>query len=228
MSPRKKPAPRSTLSIERATIRLLAAAIAGSATALWLVPSGTGWWFRGLAGWDAASLVLCLFAWHIILRADASETRRRAGVDDPGHRPVFFIAIVSSLVSLFAAGAALRMVKALPPGSQAIWTTLALSAIVLSWALTHTSYTLRYAHLYYRGGEAADGKDCLAFPGAAPPADIDFAYVAFTIGMTFQVSDVQVTSSEMRSEVLVHSLLSFVYNTTILALALNMIMGLLS
>ncbi len=207
----------------------MAAAVAGSATALWLVPSRTDWWFRGLAGWDAASLVLCLFAWHIILRADASETRRRARVDDPGHRPVFIIAIVSSLVSLFAAGAALRMVKALPPGSQAIWTTLALSAIVLSWTLTHTSYTLRYAHLYYRGGEAPDSKDCcLAFPGAAPPADIDFAYVAFTIGMTFQVSDVQVTSSEMRSEILVHSLLAFVYNTTILALALNMIMGLLS
>ncbi len=214
---------------ERASVRLLLAAAAGTAAANWLIPDKTDWWLRALAGWDTGSLALCLFAWHIILGADAAETRRRASTDDPGHRTVFVIAIVSSLVSLFAAAAVLRMVKALPPGSQAVWTTLALSAIALSWTLTHTSYTLRYAHLYYRGGERSDaGGSALDFPGDAPPADIDFAYVAFTIGMCFQVSDVAVRTTELRREVLVHSLLSFVYNTTILALALNMVMSLLS
>ncbi len=228
MSPRNTTGARHLLSTERGRVRLLLAAAAGCATAFWLIPSRIDWWFRGLAGWDAASLVLCVFAWRIILRADAAETRRRASADDPGHRVVFLIAVMSSFVSLFAAGAVLRMVKTLPPGSQALWTIFALSAIVLSWTLTHTSYTLRYAHLYYRAGESAAGDGCLDFPGTAPPADIDFAYVAFTIGMCFQVSDVDVTTSEMRSEILIHSLLSFVYNTTILALALNMIMGLLS
>lgn len=210
-------------------VRLLLAAAVGISAAIWLIPEKSEWWFRALAGWDAGSLALCLFAWHIILGADAAETRRRAGTDDPGHRTVFFIAIVSSLVSLFAAGAVLRMVRALPSGSQGVWTILALSAIALSWTLTHTSYTLRYAHLYYRGGERSEARaSALDFPGGDAPADIDFAYVAFTIGMCFQVSDVAVRTTEMRREVLVHSLLSFVYNTTILALALNMVISLLS
>ena len=87
-------------------------------------------------------------------------------------------------------------------------------SVVAGWALTHSVQTLRYAHLYYRG--TAEGG--LAFPGDQPPDDLDFAYFSFTVGMCFQVSDVAVTRPELRRIVLLHSVISFVYNTGLLAL----------
>jgi uncharacterized membrane protein len=84
-------------------------------------------------------------------------------------------------------------------------------------------YTLRYAHLYYRDGREREGG--LAFPGGQHPAYLDFAYYAFTIGMCFQVSDVTITSPALRRTTLFHAVLSFVYNTVILAIALNFAVG---
>ena len=101
---------------------------------------------------------------------------------------------------------------------------LTLASIALSWTMTHTAYTLRYAHLYYRSG----GRHGLQFPGDEAPADIDFAYFAFTVGMCFQVSDVTVSTTACRRAVLLHATLAFVYNTMILALALNLVFGLMS
>jgi uncharacterized membrane protein len=97
--------------------------------------------------------------------------------------------------------------------------------VVSSWCLTHTVYTLRYAHLYYR--DDATGEGGLTFPGEDCPNYFDFAYFAFTVGMCFQVSDVVICSAAIRRAVLGHSLLSFAYNTAILALALNLLFGLL-
>jgi len=94
-----------------------------------------------------------------------------------------------------------------------------------AWSLTHTSYTLRYAHLYYRDEGGVGG---LVFPGDRPPDDFDFAYFAYTIGMCFQVSDVVITSWQIRRAVLGHAVLSFAYNTVILALALNLLFGVLA
>jgi uncharacterized membrane protein len=212
-----------------ATVRLVLSVIAGVAAFLLLTPHAIDWRLRALAGWDAASFTLAALAWIIILRADAAETRRRAGVDDPGQKTVFFMAVASSLVSLIAAGLGLRWVKSMPAQDEAIWTAIAFGAVVLSWILTHTSFTLRYAHLYYRQQRGrAPGQECVEFPGTDRPADIDFAYLAFTIGMCFQTSDVVVKTSAMRREVLLHAMLSFVYNTAIVALALNVVISLLS
>jgi uncharacterized membrane protein len=102
---------------------------------------------------------------------------------------------------------------------------LCLIAVGLAWTLTHTSYTLRYAHLFYRENDHEGG---LEFPGRDEPDDFDFAYFAFTIGMTFQVSDVGVTSPLIRRTVLAHALLSFAYNTVIIALAINILAGFLN
>lgn len=203
---------------------------AGLVTALALTPWHVKWWLRALAGWDAGALTLALLAWSIIVTAGAAESRQRAGVDDPGRTMLFLIAVSSSVVSLFAAGFVLHAVKGLRTGDAALWTTLAFAAVMLSWTVTHTSYTLRYAHMYYRDGGKRDkaGSNGIQFPGSEEPADIDFAYFAFTIAMCFQVSDVVVTTSLMRREVLVHSVLSFVYNTMIIALALNIAINALS
>jgi uncharacterized membrane protein len=218
------------LSPSRPTGRLLWSTTLGVITFAWLTPSRIEWSLRAIAGWDVASLTLLALAWSIILRADATETRRRAGQDDPGHHMVFVVVVVASLSSLFAAAVVLREVKTFSGAEEATWTLLTLAAVALSWALTHTAYTLRYAHLHYRTirnhGRNSDGG--LRFCGTDAPSDIDFAYFAFTIGMCFQVSDVIVTTTGMRRTVLLHAVLSFVYNTTILALALNVVFGLMS
>jgi uncharacterized membrane protein len=107
--------------------------------------------------------------------------------------------------------------------SGAVWVVIALVSVALSWLLTHTAYTFHYAHLYYNPNR--DGG--LIFPGTTAPCDMDFAYFAFTLGMAFQVSDVQVEAPDIRRTTLGHALISFVFNTTILALALNVMFALL-
>ncbi len=205
----------------RATGRLSLAALFAIVVTC-LSPARFAWHVRAVAGWDAGAALFMLLAWWIILKADAGETARRAGAEDPGRFLVWFIAIASSVFSFFSATIVLRQVKAFAPSDAGPWTLMTLAAVVLSWFLTHTAYTMRYAHLYYRRG----GVGGLDFPGARAPTDIDFAYFSFTLGMCFQVSDVTVTSSNIRRAVLLHALISFIYNTTILALALNIVLGL--
>ena len=230
-APPRKTRWRSPLSPRRATGRLALSTVLGIVAFAIATPGHLPWWIRAVVGWDVASLTLVTLAWTIILRADAKETRRHAGGDDPGRSTVFVIALLSSLFSLFAAATVLRQVKTFPVAEAATWTVLTLGAVALSWVVTHTAYTLRYAHLHYRrtrgGTEEGAAAHGLQFPGTEEPSDIDFAYFAFTIGMCFQVSDVVVTSTTMRRAVLLHAVLSFVYNTTILALSLNLVTTLL-
>jgi uncharacterized membrane protein len=187
-----------------------------------MAPAAVPWWVRGVAGWDAASLTLLALVWNVILRAGPAETRHRASSDDPGRTAVFVLAVVASLVSLFASVFVLRRARDLP--LSPMWTVLGLLAVVLSWGLTHSLYALRYAHLFYRRGNPGG----LQFPGTPEPRDVDFAYFAFTLGMCFQTSDVVVDCTRVRRVVLVHTLLAFLYNTMILALALNLAFALLA
>lgn len=177
---------------------------------------------RGVVAWDAGALVLIALAWNVILRSTPEITRLRAAAEDPGRQTVWVIAVASSLFSLFAAIFVLRRSLAMEHGGN-VWTALALGAVALSWVLTHTSYSLRYAHLYYRGKR----EEGLQFPGPDKPSDIDFAYFAFGIGMCFQVADVAVTCTRVRRTVLGHSLLAFLHNTVVVALSLNVVFGVL-
>jgi uncharacterized membrane protein len=103
---------------------------------------------------------------------------------------------------------------------------MCLLAVVTSWLLTHTSWALRYAHLYYRDDK--EGVGGLVFPGDRAPTAFDFAYFAFTLGICFQTSDVCITSPQIRRAALFHACQSFAYNTAILALALNLAFGFVS
>lgn len=193
--------------------------------AMLLTPGALPFRIRAVVGWDSGALVFLVLAWLMIARASPDSTRTRAALEDPGRHVVFVLALMGSLFSLFAAVVVLRQIKTLPPEQVPVWTGLALASVVLSWTVTHTAFTLRYAHLYYRRHGTTH---CLQFPGTDAPSDLDFAYFAFTIGMCFQTSDVTVSSSRTRRAVLVHGIMSFVYNTTILALALNLVATLLS
>jgi uncharacterized membrane protein len=176
-----------------------------------------------LLAWDAAGGVLLGLSWQLFATADAPLTRQRAADEDPGRRVVYVVVVLMSLVSILAATALVGTLHDLAPGSKHLIAGLCLGAVVLAWALTHTAFTFRYAHLYYR--EDAEGVGGVEFPGQQPPAYFDFAYFAFTVGMCFQVSDACVSSPQIRRSVLLHAVISFAYNSILLAFVLNLVFG---
>jgi uncharacterized membrane protein len=202
--------------------RLFTAVALGVATGF-LVPARLGTSVRLLAAWDVAALVMTTFAWIIILRPGPSETQRHAAADDPGRRAVSVLVILASAVSLLATAVILRQARSCTPAVRELFVALCILAVASAWVLTHTGYALRYAHLYYRDDK--EGVGGLTLPGDAAPAYLDFAYFAFTIGMCFQVSDISVSSPQIRRAVLGHGVLSFLYNTAILATAINLAVG---
>jgi uncharacterized membrane protein len=202
--------------------RLVVAFAAGALCFLLLSPFD--WPVRVVAGWDMTGVVLLALAWLIIAPARPAETRRRAGSEDPGRTAVWIIVLLSSAVSFGAATLLLRHARALGSETAGALVALSLIAVACAWLLTHSAYTLRYAHLYYRDDD--EGVGGLDFPGKRDPDDLDFAYFSFTIGMCYQTSDVTISSHTIRRTVLVHAIISFAYNTAILALALNLIFGL--
>jgi uncharacterized membrane protein len=176
-----------------------------------------------LIGWDTAGLTLLALSWSLFTRADAADTQSRAAEEDPGRTLVYVIVILTSLISLLAATVLVASTHGLEPGSRRLFAGLCLFAVVLAWALTHTAFTFRYAHLYYR--EDREGVGGVEFPGKQDPTYFDFAYFAFTVGMCFQVSDVCVTSAQIRRGVLLHAVISFAYNSIILAFVLSLVFG---
>jgi uncharacterized membrane protein len=181
---------------------------------------------RLLLAWNVGTWALLAMAWSIILTADAARTKQRAAAEDAGRLFVHIVVILSSMLSLVAAIALLRERSGTLAAHGLLPLLLCLGAVGGAWLLNHTSWTLRYAHLYYR--DDADGVGGIDFPGNQPPDDMDFAYLAFTIGMCAQTSDVAITSRQIRRAVLLHSVQSFAFNTTIIALMLNLVFGLLS
>ena len=211
----------SFLSPRRALGRLLLAVAVGGVTAL-VIPATVGGPLRTVAAWDAGAGVLLVMVWRIILSSSAEDTARRAGAEDVGRSFVWAVVVLGSTVSIFAANVALRNARVMAPQAERALVMLCLLAVATAWCLCHTTYTMHYAHLYYRDDGDLGG---LGFPGTDMPCLLDFAYYAFTIGMCFQVSDVTVTQRGMRQATLGHAVLSFAFNTAVLALALNLLFG---
>jgi uncharacterized membrane protein len=215
--------PRSQrLGPRRAITRLIVAALLGVAGALALSTQYSAA-LSSVAGWNTMALVLLGFSWLTIWRADGESTRHRCAGEDPGRNVVYFVALLASVVSLFAATVLSRQAKTVAAEERDGLVAMCFGAVILSWALTHTLLTLRYAHLYYR--EDAEGVGGVEFPGTRAPNYFDFAYFAFTIGMCFQVSDTTTTSPQIRRTALLHAILSFAYNTVVLAFTLNLVFG---
>jgi uncharacterized membrane protein len=177
-----------------------------------------------LVAWDVGGLMLLATAWSAILQADSEATRDRARADDPGRTLVYVIVVLTSAVSLLAATVLASTAHSLTRDREHAMMLLCLATVSLSWLITHTTFTLRYAHLFYR--EDSEGIGGVTVPGTDQPTFFDFAYFAFTIGMCFQVSDICVTSRQIRQTVLVHALISFAYNSVILAFVLNLVFSL--
>jgi uncharacterized membrane protein len=215
----------SLTAVRRRTVGAWAArgiAFAVIIVAFLALPASLGWVLRLVAAWDLGVLVLVSEGWYVIAHTDPEEARRRAVAEDPGRLALLAVAFGVSAISLLGAIVVVGSDQPLAPTTP-IWlrTALGLAAIVGAWSLLHTAFALHYARLFYANPATSDS---LEFRDG-PPDDADFAYFAFGIGMTFQVPDVTVTKREMRRTVLVHEVISFAYNTAILALVINLIAG---
>jgi uncharacterized membrane protein len=188
-------------------------------------------WLHGathfVAAYDAGALVLLSIFWLIGLHGDPRLTRARATLNDPGRNAVFVVVIAAVVVGLVAAIAIIGHGPQVQNDLEK-WTAYVLGvvAIVVGWLLVHTVYTFRYAHMYWYDDDG-DGVICggLHFPGTDEPSDWDFAYFSFCIGTSFAVSDPQVTETRIRREVIVHSVLSFAYNSLIIGMVINLFAG---
>jgi uncharacterized membrane protein len=184
---------------------------------------------RAVAAYDIAALIILIYDWTVGLRNDATHTIRRAAQEDPGRNILVTIVLISALAGLASAIIILGKGANVPPIDRAMALTFGIAAVVLGWLLIHTMFIFRYAHLYYfDSDEDGSAQRGLTFPGTTEPDDYDFAYFSFVVGMTFQVSDVQITDPGVRSIALMHALLSFGYNTAILALGVNLASSLLN
>ena len=183
-----------------------------------------------VAAWDVFALTNVVVACIVFSVRDPYEVRRSVGEQDHSRTLLFAVIVVAAVASLFAVLALLASSKTLPPGELAGYIVLSVAAIVLSWLLVHTLFCLHYAHVYYTGAHKFERDETtggLIFPGHGSPDYLDFAYFSFVIGMTCQVSDVQISSKAMRRLAMVHGLISFAFNTAILALFVNIIAGLI-
>ena len=185
-----------------------------------------------VVAWDLFSLTLVVLAWIVISTKDPYEARRNARLQDASATFLFTLIVTAATASLLAVGLLLGSAKNLAPTELAAHVALSVTAVVLSWTLVHTIFALRYAHLYFWDAREIERHKItggLDFPGGhgkCGPDYMDFAYFSFVIGMTCQVSDVQISSSKMRRLALIHGLISFAFNTAILAMFVNIIAGL--
>ena len=202
------------------------------ATAVWLalrgrVQSST----QCIMTWDVFALSVLGLAWLTILTTPPEKLRARAQKQDLSHILIFVFVVVAAFAGLFAVGFLyINKTVVVERSHFFIHLLMSLVAVICSWMLVHTVFGLRYAHSYYGDPDGPAGPIShaggLQFPGDREPDYVDFAYFSFTIGMTFQVSDVVITSRDLRKLVLVHGMLSFGFNTVILALTLNTVSAL--
>ena len=184
-----------------------------------------------LVVWISFALSIIIMDWIILFSSHPREVKKIAKLQDSSRTFLFLFVASATVISLGAIIYLLKSTKGLPEVAKNEHILLAIAAVIVSWWLLHTIFTLRYAHLYYDtdtddGGKRAGGG--LDFPGKEEPDYLDFVYFSFVIGMTFQVSDVVITSRRIRRIALLHALMAFAFNTAILALSINVISGLVS
>ena len=198
--------------------RLAVAAVVGILAGVFVpIPRGEDLAAHLLIGFIAFGLVFCVPLLWVVMRSDAPATKRFIDDEDPTRSATDLITVIASLASL--GGIALMLA-----GSGTSHTFEALTTILtvgIGWLLVHTTYTLRYARHWYN---AEPG--CVDFEGEKEPRFSDFAYLSFTLGMTYQVSDTDLKSAAIRKIVLRHTLLSYLFGTVIVAATINLVAGL--
>lgn len=184
---------------------------------------------RSILAWDFGVLVYLVLAAFLFETERISRMPEDAAAQEEGEWTIFWLtvgAITFSFIAIVKEFAAIS--KDLPPVQRNLHVALVAATLFVSWLMTHTTFALRYAHEYYEVEHGAAGiAGGLDFPGEKRPDYLDFMYFSLVLGMTFQVSDVQITARKFRRMATVHGLLSFLFNTIILALTVNIAAGLL-
>jgi uncharacterized membrane protein len=215
--------------------RTLTAVLMASASAFAL-PAGTGIEVYVTVYWNVWAFTYLALTWFLIFRSSPRQTRQWARVQRGANLEgllraaamvLFMVGRTGSLlfivlVSQMGLMAAVVLLPQVRDGNLASAPLIALNAlgVVAAWAVLNTAYALYYAYMYYRDEECSGG---LEFPGDKEPGKLDFAYFSFTVGPSFAASDVQVTSRTARGVVLEHTILSFAYNTVLIAVVVNII-----
>jgi uncharacterized membrane protein len=179
------------------------------------------WAYAPLVGWDVAAVIFTLWVWLAVGQMNSSATGAHATREDPGRAVSDAIVLIAATASLGAISIALVRANSSQGILQDLLALLALASVALSWFTVHTLFMLRYAQLYYTGPDGG-----IDFNQETSPRYLDFAYLAFTIGMTFQVSDTDLNKPKIRAAALRHALLSYLFGAVILAATINLIAGL--
>jgi uncharacterized membrane protein len=200
------------------TVRALVSTVAGVAVGLG-VSTALDWQYGLLLGWITGMAVFVVWTWTLIWPMDAYSTARHAIREDPGRALTDAVVVLAAVASLAAVGLLLTLGNA--GGGKDLHAALSVGSVALAWSSVHTMFTTRYARLYYGGPDGG-----IDFNETDPPKYTDFAYLAFTIGMTFQVSDTNFSTKELRATALRHALLSYLFGTFIIASMINLLAGL--
>jgi uncharacterized membrane protein len=183
---------------------------------------------RLIIGWDAFGITTLALIWVAIYTADAARIRAVAASEDLSRLLSFVFVLVAAAASLLAVVLLLGTSHGLPPAVLARHIALSGVAVVVSWLLVHTVFTLRYAHQYYDANPDGSDMGGLEFPGGdKEPNYLDIAYFAFVVGMTAQTADVSISGRPQRRLALLHGLISFAFNTALVALVINGVAGVL-
>jgi uncharacterized membrane protein len=177
---------------------------------------------RAILAWDIGCSVFLVLCAHLFSAEPDRDLAADAAAQEEGEWTIFWLTVGATTASFAAIIGEFSSSKDVSRGLQGAHTALVAGTLLLSWLMTHTAFALRYAHEYYEavpGGTQIQGG--LNFPGDTPPDYWDFFYFALVLGMTFQVSDVAITSRNFRRLATLHGLLGFLFNTVILALSVN-------
>lgn len=176
--------------------------------------------------WDVFALTYILTSWIVFFTIPVAGIAKKANTEDGSRLFVLIAIVVTSFASMFTV-LLLILSKDVSAGHETLTVILSLTGMLASWVMVHTIFTFHYAHLYYfEGKDDTHRSEALEFPNEKKPDYLDFAYFSFVIGMTFQVSDVQINSRITRRTALAHGLLAFILNTFVVALTINLVAGL--
>jgi uncharacterized membrane protein len=193
-----------------------------------LLPHGMTNETRAICAWDVGAIVFLGLSGVLFCTEPPGCMRANAAAQEEGEWTIFWITVAIVAVSFAAIVGEFSGTKDLPAGRRSLHVGLVALTLFVSWLMTQVTFGFRYAHEYYAtspGRAEVDGG--LQFPGEPRPDYLDFLYFSLVLGMTFQVSDVQITSRKLRRLAAVHGLLGFLFNTVIIALTVNIAAGLL-
>jgi uncharacterized membrane protein len=215
--------------IIRARPRLFAGLLCGLVAAP-LLPSGITGTTRSIVAWDIGVVVYLVASGLLFSTERLDRMAEDAAAQEEGEWTIFWLTVAVVTFSFVAIiGEFANISKDIPPAQRNLHVILVAVTLFVSWLMTHTTFAFRYAHEFYELDVDSSSGICggLEFPGEKQPDYLDFLYFSLVLGMTFQVSDVQITARKFRRMATAHGLLSFMFNTIILALTVNIAAGLL-